>query len=141
MTISLMISRTLNFVRDSNWRTEKFDIDLEFGKSGEDKFKKIFSDGDRVEVKTERDIWAKTGNIVIETECRGKPSGISTTQADYWVHQLSLNGEIIGSFVIPVQKLKDRISYLIDNKEVRTVMGGDDYESRLVLLPISKIFI
>jgi|TARA_R100000656_G_scaffold119665_1_gene93624 hypothetical protein len=51
-----------------------------------------------------------------------------------------LNGEIIGSFVISVQKLKDRISYLIDNKEVRTVMGGDDNQSKLVLLPISKIF-
>ena len=140
MIISLMTSLTSSYVRDSNWRTEKFDVDLEFGKSGEYKFKQIFSDGDKIEVKTERDIWAKTGNIVIEIECWGKPSGLSTTQADYWVHQLSLSGEIIGSFVIPVQKLKDRISYLTDNKEVRTVMGGDGFQSKLVLLPISRIF-
>lgn len=28
-----------------------------------------------------------TGNVGIEFECRGKPSGIVTTKSDYWVHR------------------------------------------------------
>ena len=74
-------------------------------------------------------------------EYRGNPSGISTTEADYWVHQLSIKGEVIGSFIIPVDFLKDRIMNLIGKNEVRVVMGGDGKQSKLVLLPLDKIFV
>ena len=46
-------------------------------------------DKNKIEVKTERDWWFKTGNIAIEVECNGKPSGIMATKADYWVHILA----------------------------------------------------
>ena len=65
---------------------KKFDLDLEFGKLGED-FVRDLQDGNTfIEVKTERDIWKTTGNIAIEIRCNGKPSGISTTGSSVWIH-------------------------------------------------------
>ena len=43
-----------------------------------------------IEVKSERNWWKKTGNIAIEYEYRGKPSGIYATKSDYWFHRLEL---------------------------------------------------
>lgn len=128
-------------IRDTNWRTEKFDVDLEFGKGGEAKLKELFSRGDKLEIKTERDIWASTGNIAVEIECRDELSGISTTEADYWVQQLSKDGEIVGLFILPVPEFKKRISMLVDSGEARIVMGGDYNASKLVLVPIARIFV
>ena len=60
-----------------------FRYDLEVGKEGERIIDSLFKDK-LLEVK--RDSWvAKSGNIAIEYESRGKPSGIATTEADYWV--------------------------------------------------------
>ena len=42
----------------------------------------------KIEVKSERDVWQKTGNIAIEYESYGKPSGINATESDYWFHNL-----------------------------------------------------
>ena len=33
----------------------------------------------KIEVKSERDMWQRTGNIAIEYQCYGKPSGIDAT--------------------------------------------------------------
>ena len=60
-----------------------FTHDLEFGQMGEQTVADIVT-GDKTEVKSERDIWVKTGNHFVETESRGKPSGICTTHAKYW---------------------------------------------------------
>ena len=63
--------------------TNKWDIDLSFGKSGEDRVANLLNaDKSKIEVKTERDWWYKTGNIAIEIECRGKPSGLYVTEAE-----------------------------------------------------------
>lgn len=60
------------------------------------------------EVKT--DIYPRdTGNIVIEFESRGKPSGISVTEADYFVTYFFHFGEI---WSISTEKLKLMIWYL-----------------------------
>ena len=42
-----------------------FDIDLNFGLIHEDKVREIFEGKGSIEVKTERDTWAKTGNMEI----------------------------------------------------------------------------
>ena len=96
---------------------QKFDHDLAFGKLGEDFVKNFQSENNKIEVKTERDIWKTTGNIAIEIRCRGKKSGISVTEAETWIHLLSYK-----------------------NKEVKVVMGGDNDLSQMVLIPINKIF-
>ena len=57
---------------------KKFDIDLEYGKVREQQVADMLQDK-KIEVKSERDVWQKTGNIAIEYECYGKPSGINAT--------------------------------------------------------------
>ena len=77
-----------------------------------------------VEVKTERDIWVKTGNIAIEIRGRdGRKSGISVTEADTWIQLLSINGVVKGGFILKVADLKKRMKELYANKTARLVMG------------------
>ena len=118
----------------------KFDLDLDFGKVGEKYIEQVFEGDGRIEVKTERDIWATTGNIAIEVRCRGKLSGISITDARTWIHLLSVDNVIKGGFIMPVKQLKARIKELHSNDEARLVIGGDDSESQMVLIPINKLF-
>ena len=47
---------------------KKFDIDLKYGQIREDHISAMFKDK-KIEVKTERDWWYKTGNIALEYEC------------------------------------------------------------------------
>tara|TARA_X000001382_G_C3168207_1_gene178612 strand:- start:1149 stop:1520 length:372 start_codon:yes stop_codon:yes gene_type:complete len=116
-----------------------FDIDLDFGQIYEKKIKNMLEGKGRIEVKTERDIWKKTGNIVIEILYKGRPSGLSITNADWWIHILSYNGKIDLAFIFSVCKLKRKIKKLVAKKEARIVMGGDNKDSKLVLVPINKI--
>ena len=118
----------------------KFALDLDFGKVGEKYIEQVFEGDGSIEVKTERDIWATTGNIAIEVRCRGKLSGISTTDARTWIQLLSIKNTIKGGFVMPVKQLKSRIKELHESGEARLVMGGDDDASQMVLLPIKKLF-
>ena len=69
-----------------------FKYDLEFGEISEQRVADILLN-QKIEVKTERGQWATTGNIAIEYEYRGQPSGITTTEAPYWLHILEVNGE------------------------------------------------
>ena len=119
---------------------KKFDIDLEFGKIGEDFAEALFTNNTMVEVKTERDIWKTTGNIAIEIRCKGKPSGISTTASENWVHLLSYDGKIKGGFIFNVDDLKNKIKKLIAEKKAKMVMGGDFNMSQMVLIPIKELF-
>ena len=118
----------------------KFDLDLDFGKVGEKYIEQVFEGDGRIEVKTERDIWATTGNIAIEVRCRGKLSGISTTDARTWIQLLSVDNVIKGGFIMPVKQLKARIKELHESGDARLVMGGDDDASQMVLIPINKVF-
>jgi hypothetical protein len=112
----------------------RFDIDLEYGQIFEQKIADIFQNS-KIEVKTERDKWNSTGNIVIEFESRDKPSGIATTEAEFWFHNLALNGELIMTLVFPVAVLK---RYIADNKP-RVVRGGDDNTSKLYLINLADL--
>ena len=67
---------------------KKFDIDLKYGQLREKQVHDIFSNK-KIEVKTERDWWYKTGNIALDYECNGKPSGINATESDYWIQILA----------------------------------------------------
>jgi len=55
-----------------------FDKDLKFGQQYENEFQEAVEG--KIECKTDR-LCQKTGNVYIETESRGKPSGINTTQS------------------------------------------------------------
>jgi hypothetical protein len=112
-----------------------FKFDLEFGvQEGETWFDEIVSN-QKFEVKTDR-LSAKTGNIYIEYESRGKPSGIKTTQADYWVYKVTESKAI----VIKTQELIQIVRQLIiDKKAISNVRGGDNNTSLGVLVKIKDL--
>ena len=115
---------------------KKFDIDLEYGKVREQQVADMLQDK-KIEVKSERDVWQKTGNIAIEYECYGKPSGINATESDYWFHNLCIGSETFATIVFDTASLK-RIIDNLDNK--RVVSGGDHNASRMYLLNLQKLF-
>ena len=115
---------------------KKFDIDLEYGKVREQMVADMLQDK-KIEVKSERDVWQKTGNIAIEYECYGKPSGISATESDYWFHNLCIGDETFATIVFDTNSLK-RIIANLDKK--RSVSGGDNNASRMYLLNLQKLF-
>ena len=115
---------------------KKFDLDLAYGKVREQKVADMLTDK-KIEVKSERDLWTKTGNIAIEYECYGKPSGITSTDADYWFHNLCIGDETFATVVFDVPSLR-RIIENLDYK--RSVSGGDNNASRMYLLSLQKLF-
>lgn len=115
---------------------KKFDIDLEYGKVREKMVADMLQDK-KIEVKSERDVWQKTGNIAIEYECYGKPSGINATESDYWFHNLCIGDETFATIVFDTESLK-RIIANLDSK--RSVSGGDNNAARMYLLNLQKLF-
>ena len=115
---------------------KKFDLDLEYGKVREQMVADMLQDK-KIEVKSERDVWQKTGNIAIEYECYGKPSGINATESDYWFHNLCIGDETFATIVFDTNSLK-RIIANLDKK--RSVSGGDNNASRMYLLNLQKLF-
>lgn len=115
---------------------KKFDIDLEYGKVREQMVADMLQDK-KIEVKSERDVWQKTGNIAIEYESYGKPSGINATESDYWFHNLCIGEDTFATIVFDTNSLK-RIIANLDKK--RSVSGGDNNASRMYLLNLQKLF-
>ena len=115
---------------------KKFDIDLEYGKVREQLVADMLQDK-KIEVKSERDIWQKTGNLAIEYESYGKPSGINATESDYWFHNLCIGDDVFATVVFKTKNLK-RIINNLDYK--RSVAGGDHNASKMYLLNLKKLF-
>ena len=113
----------------------KFDVDLEFGKQWEEHIDEVFSGATKCEVKTERDKWASTGNICIEIESYGKPSGLTSTEAEVWVHNLVKDNELCCSLMFNTDKLRK----VMKKMKPFTVMGGDNNASKLYLVDIAKL--
>ena len=115
---------------------KKFDIDLQYGKVREKDVADMLQDK-KIEVKSERDMWQRTGNIAIEYQCYGKPSGIDATTSDYWFHNLCIGEETFATLVFKTDSLRKIIKNL-DKK--KSVSGGDNNASRMYLLNIQKLF-
>ena len=96
---------------------KKFDIDLQYGKVREEAVAKMLQDK-KIEVKSERDVWQRTGNIAIEYECYGKPSGINATESDYWFHNLCIGDDVFATLVFDTKSLRRIISNLDYKKSV-----------------------
>ena len=123
---------------------KNFKYDLEFGEIREQRISDILLN-EKIEVKTERGLWQDTGNIAIELEYRGKKSGLAATEATYWLHILEIDGKEFCSFLFPVEVLKQKIKDIhthtnLGRSPVRIVMGGDDNQSKLALVPIAELF-
>lgn len=107
--------------------------DLDFGTKGEDWINEIFSDGTKIEVKTDTKAH-ETGNLFVEVYSRGKPSGISTTEANYWIFIIYFKSYCL---ILQTEKLKQLCRYYHSIKGF--VNGGDNNTSKGVLIPIKSI--
>ncbi|CAB5223323.1 hypothetical protein UFOVP384_30 [uncultured Caudovirales phage] len=112
-----------------------FKYDLSFGVlNGETWFHEIMTNK-TIEVKSDR-ITAKTGNVYIEYESRGKASGIATSQADYWVYKFDDESAIIFKTDALKSKLKKLVALGIAKAEIK---GGDDKTSLGILLSLKDL--
>ena len=112
-----------------------FEYDLLFGQMWEQKIADILLN-EKIEVKTERNQWKSTKNIVIERACRGKPSGLATTEASYWLHILDIDGVMAGALLFRTDVLKKILNAIPNPSKVK---GGDDNASELILVSLTEL--
>lgn len=106
-----------------------FRHDLSVGQLGEQALGTIL-EHKKIEVKT--DLQAhRTGNVFVEYKSRGKLSGISTSEADYWCFIVS-NYQLA---MIATGKLKE----LARQNWSRQVKGGDSNTSDGILIPVKEL--
>lgn len=113
-----------------------FKYDLMLGQLKEREIAQIFSNK-KIEVKT--DFMAQeTGNIALEYESRGKPSGISVTEADFYAYCLPLaNFQNIIIFM-EINELKRLAREYWSKGNIKKM--GDENTSVSVLIPLKKLF-
>ena len=92
-----------------------------------------------IEIKSDKQA-SLTGNLAIEYECNKKPSGISTTTADFWIYFIVYDRIIDGvnhsreeCYKIPTDELRKLV------KKCHKVSGGDGNRSRMYLLKKSVV--
>jgi len=122
------------------WTTVEFNNDNKYDL-------KVFDGTEESTIEIKEDFMArKTGNIAVEYECRGKPSGIKTTVADKWIYKIWINENDSEVWVIDPEDLKNAIR---STKYMRRATGGDagsytkmflfDYETFTKEIATSKL--
>lgn len=120
-----------------------FKYDLELGQVGETFISNLLRNK-TIEVKFDFGTH-RTGNFYIEYESRGKPSGIATTQASFWVLiAASESGCRLKNNLAPIEQddvlfavmiATEQLKHLCRTKYYRIdVPGGDDNTSKGVLI-------
>ena len=112
-----------------------FEYDLKFGQIWEQKIADILLN-EKIEVKTERNQWKQTKNIVIERSYKGKPSGLASTEASYWLHILDIDGVMAGALLFRTDVLKKVLNAMPNPNKVK---GGDDNASELILVSLTEL--
>jgi hypothetical protein len=80
-------------------------------------------DGKNVTIEVKEDFSCqRTGNVGVEYECRGKPSGISVSKANAYLYKVHEPSGRIGLYVIATKNLKKMIA---EEQYFRIVNGGD----------------
>jgi hypothetical protein len=92
----------------------------------------IDANGVKYEVKADR-IAHRTGNVCIEYECRAKPSGIASSEADFYMYYVVKDKCISKLFKIPTGDIRRMID---DQAYHKTQLGGDAWLSRFYLFRI-----
>ena len=131
-------------VRDSDRVTfngdGKFDFQLNRAKIDERDLAHLLLDG-KIEHKCERHQPWDFGNLCIETGWNGRPSGLTTTEADLWAHELKHRDQTIVTLLFPVPALR-RLAHHYETDPVRNNRfrnGGDGALSEGVKLPIGPL--
>ena len=121
-------------------RDAKFDLQLNQALLNERRLGEIFESQkiEKIELKSETWQWERTGNIAIEYRCDGKPSGISMTQADFWVHELRRDDATLVYLMFPIDRLKALTREAIKSGRCRANVG-DDGRFDVALIRLSDI--
>jgi hypothetical protein len=121
-------------------RDRKFDLQLSQALIDERRLAEIFTSMsiEKIELKSESFQWEQTDNICIEYRCDGRPSGISTTEADVWVHELKRDGKTVVYLMFPIDRLKELCRAAIKNGRSRSG-AGDGGRFEVVILPLREI--
>lgn len=121
-----------------------FDLSLKLGQIAEEEVKRLLMGrnhlGESVKIEVKDDVrMTESGNIYVEYEYEGKPSGLKTTDADEWWITSRNHGHML-SIVVTVSYFKSMINALV--KEGIAVMksGGDNDTSRGVVVPLYALF-
>lgn len=93
--------------------------------------------GKTIRIEVKEDFTCKrTNRIGLEFENRKKPSGISVSQADFYLYKIHCPDGVIRFYAISTKKLKS----LVRNKAyVRIVYGGDDKAALNYLFDFSVV--
>lgn len=108
-----------------------FKYDLKVGQIKEKELGDVFSNA-KVEVKYDLQALG-TGNVFVEYWSRGKKSGLSISEADYYCFCFGDTFHLISA-----ENLKIRCRKYFGTK--RDVKGGDNNTSKGILLPIKELF-
>lgn len=108
-----------------------FDLDLKFGQEKENELQ-LALEG-KVEVKTDR-LCQKTGNVFVEIEDRGKPSGINNTKSAYYAFCLYKAERKKQTFVLIATKVLKKLM-----KKYPIKKGGDNWEARGHIIPVGDL--
>ena len=112
--------KVMGYLVDQGWQLVEWRDDSKYDLLMYHKNRNIRS---TFEVKTD---FYDNGNLVVEYESRGKPSGIAVTEADYWVFYFNETREF---WFIDTEDLKELC------RDARRIEGGDENSSRMFLLP------
>lgn len=113
-----------------------FKYDLMLGQLKEQEIAQIFNNK-KIEVKTDF-LAQETGNIALEYESRGKPSGIAVTESDYYAYCLPrANFQNIIIF-LEINELKRMAREYWSKGNIKKM--GDENTSVSVLIPLNKLF-
>lgn len=91
----------------------------------------LHNDGTKYEVKADFGS-IKSGNFFIEFECSGKPSGITTTESDYY----AIYSGKTECYVIPTSIIKAVVK---QREYSRIVNGGDYYRAKGYLIKKERL--
>jgi hypothetical protein len=109
---------------------EQLKGDVEFAPSGVFKDWDVRTDEASYEVKADR-LVCKYGNFFIEHECSGKPSGIMTTKADYWILYDVQDNMARACYKVPTVTLQK----LAVTKSIKA--GGTSHNTKGYIVPAS----
>jgi hypothetical protein len=117
----------------------KFDLQLSAALIAERRLGDIFTTGqiEKIELKSESWLWEQSGNIAIEYARDGQPSGISVTEADYWVHELLRDGATVLYLMFPIDRLRDLVTRARLLGHWRK--GGDGERTHMALIALADI--
>lgn len=113
-------------------------VKVEFNDDYRYDLKIILNDNSYKTFEIKRDLFTeRTGNIAIETYCRGKQSGINITQADFFVIHCKTNKEHFYCFDTNILKIE------VERNKFNEISGGDRDKfgnplTKFVLLDIEK---